>query len=93
MSAALFGEDCEISCDQLYELLKYAALGKRHNATQPRYNTFGNQLCVPTCCENIAEGILAVLVLEYLQRAYHNDSLYYVDTGAIRLAQRPEFLF
>lgn len=49
--------------------------------------------CVPTCCENIAEGILAVLVLEYLQRTYHNDSLYYVDTGAIRLAQKPEFLF
>ncbi|NXO49217.1 REXO5 exonuclease, partial [Aramus guarauna] len=37
LSAALFGEDCEISCDQLYELLKYAALGKCHNATQPSW--------------------------------------------------------
>ncbi|KAM6320483.1 RNA exonuclease 5 isoform 2-T2 [Podargus strigoides] len=37
LSAALFGEDCEISCDQLYELLKYAALGKCHNAAQPSW--------------------------------------------------------
>ncbi|KFV15716.1 Putative RNA exonuclease NEF-sp, partial [Pterocles gutturalis] len=37
LSAALFGEDCEISHDQLYELLKYAALGKCHNATQPSW--------------------------------------------------------
>ncbi|XP_026714602.1 RNA exonuclease 5 isoform X2 [Athene cunicularia] len=35
LSAALFGEDCEINHDQLYELLKYAALGNCHNATQP----------------------------------------------------------
>ncbi|NXI68259.1 REXO5 exonuclease, partial [Anseranas semipalmata] len=37
LSAALFGEDCEISHDQVYELLKYAALGKCHNATQPSW--------------------------------------------------------
>ncbi|NWH64313.1 REXO5 exonuclease, partial [Geococcyx californianus] len=37
LSAALFGEDCEISHEQLYELLKYAALGKCHNATQPSW--------------------------------------------------------
>ncbi|XP_025939089.1 RNA exonuclease 5 isoform X2 [Apteryx rowi] len=37
LSAALFGEDCEISHDQMYELLKYAALGKCHNATQPSW--------------------------------------------------------
>ncbi|NWW39973.1 REXO5 exonuclease, partial [Panurus biarmicus] len=37
LSAALLGEDSEISQDQLYELLKYAALGKCHNAAQPRY--------------------------------------------------------
>ncbi|NXL44657.1 REXO5 exonuclease, partial [Podilymbus podiceps] len=37
LSAALFGEDCEISRDQLYELLKYAALGKCHNAAQPSW--------------------------------------------------------
>ncbi|XP_042654322.1 RNA exonuclease 5 isoform X2 [Tyto alba] len=37
LSTALFGEDCEISHDQLYELLKYAALGKCHNATQPSW--------------------------------------------------------
>ncbi|NXS95781.1 REXO5 exonuclease, partial [Jacana jacana] len=37
LSAPLFGEDCEISRDQLYELLKYAALGKCHNATQPSW--------------------------------------------------------
>ncbi|NXN32351.1 REXO5 exonuclease, partial [Nycticryphes semicollaris] len=37
LAAPLFGEACEISCDQLYELLKYAALGKCHNATQPSW--------------------------------------------------------
>ncbi|NWR63472.1 REXO5 exonuclease, partial [Bucorvus abyssinicus] len=37
LSAALFGEDCEISHDQLYELLKYAALGKFHNAPPPSW--------------------------------------------------------
>ncbi|XP_027539422.1 RNA exonuclease 5 isoform X1 [Neopelma chrysocephalum] len=37
LSAALLGEDCEISHDQLYELLKYAALGKCHNAAQPSW--------------------------------------------------------
>ncbi|CAM9536950.1 unnamed protein product [Bubo scandiacus] len=37
LSAALFGEDCEINHNQLYELLKYAALGKCHNATQPSW--------------------------------------------------------
>ncbi|KAM9261603.1 RNA exonuclease 5 isoform 2-T3 [Cariama cristata] len=37
LSAALFGEDREISHDQLCELLKYAALGKCHNATQPSW--------------------------------------------------------
>ncbi|XP_019350175.1 RNA exonuclease 5 isoform X3 [Alligator mississippiensis] len=37
LSAELFGEDCEISHDQVYEFLKYAALGKHHNAAQPRY--------------------------------------------------------
>ncbi|NXS52272.1 REXO5 exonuclease, partial [Brachypteracias leptosomus] len=37
LSAALLGEDCEISPDQLYELLKYAALGKCHNAAQPSW--------------------------------------------------------
>lgn len=40
LSTALFGEDCEISHEQVYELLKYAALGKCYNVTQPRYNTF-----------------------------------------------------
>ncbi|NXC38352.1 REXO5 exonuclease, partial [Penelope pileata] len=37
LSAALFGERCEVSHDQVYELLQYAALGKRHNATQPSW--------------------------------------------------------
>uniref|UniRef100_A0A8C8AUD9 RNA exonuclease 5 n=1 Tax=Otus sunia TaxID=257818 RepID=A0A8C8AUD9_9STRI len=37
LSAALLGEDCEINHEQLYELLKYAALGKCHNATQPSW--------------------------------------------------------
>ncbi|NWW48724.1 REXO5 exonuclease, partial [Pedionomus torquatus] len=37
LSAPFFGKDCEISRDQLYELLKYAALGKCHNATQPSW--------------------------------------------------------
>ncbi|XP_061849330.1 RNA exonuclease 5 isoform X2 [Colius striatus] len=37
LTAALFGEDCEISHEQLYELLKYAALGKCHKAAQPSW--------------------------------------------------------
>ncbi|NXQ24490.1 REXO5 exonuclease, partial [Alaudala cheleensis] len=37
LSAALLGEDSEISQDQLYELLKYAALGKCHKAAQPSW--------------------------------------------------------
>ncbi|NXP47471.1 REXO5 exonuclease, partial [Heliornis fulica] len=37
LSAALFGEKSEISHEQLYELLKYAALGKCHNAAQPSW--------------------------------------------------------
>ncbi|EMP31519.1 Putative RNA exonuclease NEF-sp [Chelonia mydas] len=37
LSAGLFGEDCEIRHEQVYEFLKYAALGKRHNATQPSW--------------------------------------------------------
>ncbi|NWY76659.1 REXO5 exonuclease, partial [Erithacus rubecula] len=37
LSAALLGEDSEISQEELYELLKYAALGKCHNAAQPSW--------------------------------------------------------
>ncbi|XP_006123192.2 RNA exonuclease 5 isoform X2 [Pelodiscus sinensis] len=37
LSAGLFSEDCEISYEQVYELLKYAALGKHHNAVQPSW--------------------------------------------------------
>uniref|UniRef100_A0A8C9NA15 RNA exonuclease 5 n=1 Tax=Serinus canaria TaxID=9135 RepID=A0A8C9NA15_SERCA len=37
LSAALLGEDSEISQEQLYELLKYAALGRCHNAAQPSW--------------------------------------------------------
>ncbi|XP_074867112.1 RNA exonuclease 5 [Carettochelys insculpta] len=37
LSAELFGEECELSHEQVYEFLKYAALGKRHNATQPSW--------------------------------------------------------
>ncbi|KAJ6659730.1 hypothetical protein lerEdw1_018445 [Lerista edwardsae] len=37
LSAEAFGEDCEISYDQLYEFLQYAALGKRHNIAQPSW--------------------------------------------------------
>lgn len=37
LCAALLGEDCEISPEQLHELLQYAALGKHHNAAQPSW--------------------------------------------------------
>ncbi|CAM2099713.1 unnamed protein product [Caretta caretta] len=37
LSAGLFGEDCEIRHEQVYEFLKYAVLGKHHNATQPSW--------------------------------------------------------
>ncbi|NXX92807.1 REXO5 exonuclease, partial [Centropus bengalensis] len=51
LSAALFGEDCEISHDQLYELLKYAALGRCHNATRPRYSAHLAGVVVIVLCE------------------------------------------
>uniref|UniRef100_A0A8C8VEW8 RNA exonuclease 5 n=1 Tax=Pelusios castaneus TaxID=367368 RepID=A0A8C8VEW8_9SAUR len=37
LSALLFGEDCELSHEQVYEFLKYAALETRHYATQPSW--------------------------------------------------------
>ncbi|XP_015271604.1 PREDICTED: putative RNA exonuclease NEF-sp [Gekko japonicus] len=37
LSTEAFGEDCEISYDQLHEFLKYAALGKGQNAAKPRW--------------------------------------------------------
>ncbi|CAH2307178.1 RNA exonuclease 5 isoform X1 [Pelobates cultripes] len=37
LSPALFWDDCEIQHKQIYELLKYAALGKAHNAPQPSW--------------------------------------------------------
>lgn len=49
LSAALLGEDSEISQEQLYELLKYAALGKCHNAAQPRYSHSCSQPALLFC--------------------------------------------
>ncbi|NWV59805.1 REXO5 exonuclease, partial [Malurus elegans] len=37
LSTALLGEDSEISQEQLFELLKYAALGECHDAAQPSW--------------------------------------------------------
>uniref|UniRef100_A0A674HKT9 RNA exonuclease 5 n=1 Tax=Taeniopygia guttata TaxID=59729 RepID=A0A674HKT9_TAEGU len=43
LSAALLGEDSEISQEQLYELLKYAALGKCHSTAQPSWCRISHQ--------------------------------------------------
>ncbi|XP_062998994.1 RNA exonuclease 5 [Elgaria multicarinata webbii] len=37
LSAEVFGEDCEISYSQLYQFLKYSALGKHDNVSQPSW--------------------------------------------------------
>ncbi|KAM4632528.1 RNA exonuclease 5 [Discoglossus pictus] len=37
LSPALFQDNCEVLHSQIHELLKYAALGKRHNAAQPSW--------------------------------------------------------
>nr|XP_020655234.1 putative RNA exonuclease NEF-sp [Pogona vitticeps] len=37
LSVATFGKGCEIDYDQLFEFLKYSALGKRCGATQPSW--------------------------------------------------------
>ncbi|XP_034986388.2 RNA exonuclease 5 [Zootoca vivipara] len=37
LSAKVFGEDSEISYNQLYRFLKYSALGKRHGAANPSW--------------------------------------------------------
>lgn len=52
-----------------------------------------NPACVLMCCKNRPKGVLAMLGLESLQRSYHNDSLYYVDTVVVRFGEKPEFLF
>ncbi|XP_061330217.1 RNA exonuclease 5 isoform X1 [Pezoporus flaviventris] len=81
LSAALFGEDCEISCDQLYELLKYAALGKRHNATQPSWCRISHQ-------SHLA-GVVVIVLHEMSQLHFYK---FYLQFKHLRKVFRHRFI-
>ncbi|XP_061223130.1 RNA exonuclease 5 isoform X1 [Neopsephotus bourkii] len=81
LSAALFGEDCEISRDQLYELLKYAALGKRHNATQPSWCRISNQ-------SHLA-GVVVIVLHEMSQLHFYK---FYLQFKHLRKVFRHRFI-
>ncbi|NXJ77055.1 REXO5 exonuclease, partial [Trogon melanurus] len=80
LSAALFGEDCEISHDQLYELLKYAALGKCHNATQPNWCRIYHQ--------SQLAGVVVIVLHEMSQLHFYK---FYLQFKHLRKAFRHRF--
>ncbi|NWI88066.1 REXO5 exonuclease, partial [Pitta sordida] len=80
LSAALLGEDCEISHDQLYELLKYAALGKCHNAAQPSWCRIYHQ-------SHLA-GVVVVILHEMSQLHFYR---YYLQFKHLRKVFRHRF--
>ncbi|XP_054036393.1 RNA exonuclease 5 [Dryobates pubescens] len=80
LSAALFGEDCEISHDQLYELLKYAALGRSHNATQPSWCHISHQ-------SHLA-GVVVVILNEMSQLHFYK---FYLQFKHLRRVFRHRF--
>ncbi|XP_053132353.1 RNA exonuclease 5 isoform X2 [Hemicordylus capensis] len=63
LSAEVFGEDCEIGYDQLFEFLKYAALGKRQNAAQPSWCRLHHQRRVA--------GVVVVVLREVSRLHYY----------------------
>ncbi|NXY84421.1 REXO5 exonuclease, partial [Alcedo cyanopectus] len=80
LSAALFGEACEISHDQLYELLKFAALGKCHNATQPSWCHIYHQ-------SHLA-GVVVIVVHEMSQLHFYK---FYLQFKHLRRVFRHRF--
>uniref|UniRef100_A0A8D2J2U7 RNA exonuclease 5 n=1 Tax=Varanus komodoensis TaxID=61221 RepID=A0A8D2J2U7_VARKO len=46
LSTAVFGKDCKISYDQLYQFLKYSTLGKHHCASQSSWCHIHHQRCL-----------------------------------------------
>ncbi|NXD85115.1 REXO5 exonuclease, partial [Halcyon senegalensis] len=80
LSAALFGEACEISRDQLYELLKYAALGKSHNAPQPSWCHIYHQ--------NHLAGVVVIVVHEMSQLYFYK---FYLQFKHLRKVFRHRF--
>ncbi|NXI57155.1 REXO5 exonuclease, partial [Chloroceryle aenea] len=80
LSAALFGEACEISQDQLYELLKYAALGACHNATQPSWCHIYHQ-------SHLA-GVVVIVVHEMSQLHFYK---FYLQFKHLRRVFRHRF--
>ncbi|NXY47454.1 REXO5 exonuclease, partial [Ceuthmochares aereus] len=81
LSAALFGEDCEIGHDQLYELLKYAALGKCHNATQPSWCRIYHQ-------SHLA-GVVVIVLHEMSQLHFYK---FYLQFKHLRKVFRHRFM-
>ncbi|NXT76176.1 REXO5 exonuclease, partial [Zapornia atra] len=82
LSAALLGEDSEISRDQLYELLKYAALGKCHNATQPSWCRIYHQ-------SHLA-GVVVIVLCETSQLHFYK---FYLQFKHLRKLFRHRFTF
>ncbi|XP_030315376.1 RNA exonuclease 5 [Calypte anna] len=81
LSAALFGEDCEISREQLYELLKFAALGKGHNATQPSWCHIYHQ-------SHLA-GVVVIVLHEMSQLHFYK---FYLQFKHLRKVFRHKFI-
>ncbi|NXI39048.1 REXO5 exonuclease, partial [Galbula dea] len=80
LSAALFGEDCEISHEQLFELLKYAALGKCHNATQPSWCHISHQ--------SHLTGVVVIVLREVSQLHFYK---FYLQFKHLRKVFRHRF--
>ncbi|XP_067329318.1 RNA exonuclease 5 isoform X1 [Anolis sagrei] len=80
LSDALFGEECKISYDQLYEFLKYAALGKQHGATQSSWCRIHHRrrLC----------GVSVVVLCEVSQLHFY---LFYLQFKFLRRMFRHHF--
>ncbi|NXU51147.1 REXO5 exonuclease, partial [Turnix velox] len=73
LSASLLGEDSEISPEQLYELLKYAALGRSHSAAQPSWCRIRHQTHLA--------GVMVVIVPEMSQLYFYK---YYLQFKHLR---------
>uniref|UniRef100_A0A674HT45 RNA exonuclease 5 n=1 Tax=Taeniopygia guttata TaxID=59729 RepID=A0A674HT45_TAEGU len=80
LSAALLGEDSEISQEQLYELLKYAALGKCHSTAQPSWCRISHQ-------SHLA-GVVVVILHEMSQLHFYR---FYLQFKHLRKVFRHRF--
>ncbi|KAH0631911.1 hypothetical protein JD844_019812 [Phrynosoma platyrhinos] len=73
LSASVFGEDCEISYDQLYEFLKYSMLGKQHGAAQSSWCRIHHRRRL--------SGVVVVVLHEVSQLHYY---LFYLQFKFLR---------